>query len=51
MENLPQDMIWYINSYLDIKCHVCCRKIDFTKLNQCIVQQFVYCSDECYMFV
>ena len=50
LEELPDDVIYIINKYLNIRCRICYKKLLVTRI-PLIKNKKYYCSKSCYLFI
>jgi hypothetical protein len=50
LSNLCDDILNYISTLINIKCHVCYKKFDYKNNFYKKQGKFYYCCKECYLF-
>ena len=51
LSNLCDDILEYISTLINIKCHVCNKNFDYKNNFYKKQGRFYYCCEECYLFI
>ena len=51
IDDMPDDILYLINGYLDYRCRVCNKKLPFNNIPLIHNKKYYYCSQNCYLFI